>query len=67
MAVAVAATVLSRAVPNDPPTCWAVFTRALATPESLSPTLTRAVLLRAGKASPKPTLIRISGGSTWVQ
>ena len=32
--MAVAAIVLSRAVPSDPPTCWVVFTRALATPES---------------------------------
>ncbi len=34
VAVAEAATVLSSAVPRDPPTCWVAFTRALATPAS---------------------------------
>ena len=35
---AVAATVLSSAVPSDPPTCWVVLTSALATPASLGST-----------------------------
>ena len=58
---AVAATVFNSAVPSDPPICWVVLTRALATPESLFWTFIRAVLLSAGKARPRPTLIRTCG------
>ena len=38
---------------------------ALATPASWVETPNRAVLLMGTKASPMPTLIRISAGSTW--
>src|ERR1700722_13902292 len=59
--------VFKRGAPRDAPTCWVVLTIALATPESRSRTLVRAVLLRAGKARPSPRLITICCGKRWVQ
>src|ERR1700751_5829408 len=59
--------VLRRAAPREAPTCWVVFTKALATPESRSRTLVSAVLLRAGKARPSPRLMTICWGKRWVQ
>ena len=65
--MAEAATVLSSAVPSEPPTCWVVLTSALATPASWVGHPSSAVLLIGTKARPMPRLIRISAGSTWAR
>jgi hypothetical protein len=58
------ATVLSAAVPIDPPTCCVVLTNAEATPESCRATPTVAVLMAGAKIMPKPRPRAISAGST---
>jgi hypothetical protein len=58
--------VLSRAVPSEPPICWVVLTRALATPASWLPTPISAVLDSGMKTAASPRLIRICAGSTWL-
>jgi len=54
VAVAVSASVLSAAVPIDPPTCCIVLTSAEATPESWRATPVVAVLMAGAKIIPKP-------------
>src|SRR5829696_569901 len=61
-----AASVLSSAVPTDPPTCWDVLTIAEATPLSRGATPRVAVAIDAAMIAPKPRPIRISDGRTWV-
>ena len=58
------ASVLSRAVPIEPPTCCEVFTIAEATPLSRAGTPRVAVAKDAATVSPNPTPIRTSDGST---
>jgi hypothetical protein len=58
------ASVLSRAVPSEPPTCCDVLTIAEATPLSRAGTSAVAVGKDAPRIIPKPAPIRISDGST---
>ena len=57
---ALAAMVLSSAVPIDPPTCWLVFTIAEATPAKCPSTPSVAVWIDAGTIKPmaNPTMMR---------
>ena len=61
-AAAPAATVLSSAVPIDPPTCWLVLTVAEATPANERSTPSVAVCIDAGMIEPMPKPMIMSGG-----
>ncbi len=63
---ALAASVLSSAVPREPPICWVVLTIAEATPASSSPTPPVAVAIDGAKIRPKPRPAMTSAGSTCV-
>jgi hypothetical protein len=58
--------VLSRAVPIDPPICWAVLTVAEATPASLRSTPRVAVANEAENTQAAPAPAGMSLGSTWL-
>lgn len=60
------ASVLSRAMPMEPPTCWDVFTRAEATPASSSLTPAVATFMAGAMISPSPRPVKISCGMMWV-
>jgi len=64
VAVAVSATVLSAAVPIEPPTCCMVLTSAEATPESRRATPAVAVLMAGEKIMPKPRPRPTKAGTT---
>ena len=59
-------TVLSRAVPREPPICCELFSTALATPASWDPTPMSAVLAAGMNTAARPTLISSSAGKTYV-
>ncbi len=63
---AVANTVLSSAVPIDPPTCWVVLTIADATPESLAFTPMVPTSKQQANTRPRPRPVTSRPGSTWV-
>jgi hypothetical protein len=63
-ATALLKSVLSTAVPIEPPTCWLVLTIADATPASEGSTPSVAVLIAGAKTRPRPTPITSSAGST---
>src|SRR3954465_5156515 len=62
--VALAASVLSSAVPTEPPTCCIVLTVAEATPASVPSTPSVAVFIAGDITSPIPTPITSRAGST---
>jgi len=61
-----AASVLSSAVPIEPPICCIVFTIAEATPASLGSTPKVAVAIAALKTSPRPKPMIMIPGRTWL-
>ena len=63
---AAANTVLSSAVPSEPPICCELFSTALATPASWCPTPISAVLAAGMNTPARPTLISSWDGSTCV-
>ena len=54
-------------MPKAPPTCWVVFTRPLAKPESSGATPDMASVISAGNTRPAPMPISSSAGSTSTQ
>jgi len=60
--VALVNTVLSSATPSEAPTCWVVFTMALATPASWSATPVSAVLPSGTKTRPMPAAMMRNAG-----
>src|SRR6266511_2155077 len=60
--VALVNTVLSNATPSEAPTCWVVFTMALATPASWSETPVSEVLPSGTKTSAMPTAMMTNAG-----
>ena len=63
---ALEASVLSSAVPIEPPICWPVLTIAEATPASRGSTPSVAVLIAGAMIRPRPRPMTIRPGSTCV-